>query len=69
MAGRTGLFGTTTEISPLRKTQGTTVSSSFFQRRLGLATLGVHVAGPAGGIELRDLGSLTAERLAPTLHR
>ena len=68
VAGRTGLFGTTTELSPLRKTQGTSVTSSWFQRRLGLATLGVHVAGPAGGIELQDLGELTAERLAPTLY-
>lgn len=69
VAGRTGLLGTTTEISPLRKTQGTTVHSSWFQRRLGLATLAVHVAGPAGGIELQDLGEVNAQRLAPTLHR
>ena len=68
VAGRTGLLGTTTEVSPLRKTQGTTVRSSYFQRRLGLATLAVHVAGPAGGIQLQDLGELTARRLAPTLH-
>lgn len=67
VAGRTGLLGTTTELSPLRKTQGTDVRSSFFQRRLGLVSLHVHVAGPAGGIELQDLGELTAERMAPTL--
>lgn len=67
VAGRTGLFGTTTELSPLRKTQGTSVRSSFFQRRLGLASLQVHVAGPAGGITLQDLGQVTAQRLAPTL--
>ena len=67
VAGRTGLLGTTTELSPLRKTQGTDVRSSFFQRRLGLASLHVHVAGPAGGIELQDLGELTAQRLAPNL--
>lgn len=41
--------------------------SSFFQRRLGLASLQVHVAGPAGGITLQDLGEVTARRLAPTL--
>lgn len=69
VAGRTGLFGSTTEISPLRKTQGTTVRSSWFQRRLGLASLAVHVAGPAGGITLQDLDQHGAERLAPTLHR
>ncbi len=67
VAGRTGLFGTTTELSPLRKTQGAAVRSSFFQRRLGLASLHVHVAGPAGGITLQDLGEPTAQRLAPTL--
>lgn len=67
VAGRTGLFGTTTELSPLHKTQGTNVRSSFFQRRLGLASLHVHVAGPAGGITLQDLGGQTAHRLAPTL--
>lgn len=67
VAGRTGLLGTTTELSPLRKTQGTDVRSSFFQRRLGLVSLHVHVAGPAGGIELQDLGELTAKRMAPTL--
>ena len=67
VAGRTGLLGTTTELSPLRKTQGTDVRSSFFQRRLGLVSLHVHVAGPAGGIELQDLGELTAQRMAPTL--
>ena len=67
VAGRTGLFGTTTELSPLRKTQGTDVRSSYFQRRLGLASLHVHVAGPAGGITLEDLGAHTAERLAPSL--
>ena len=69
VAGRTGLLGTTTELSPLRKTQGAAVRSSFFQRRLGLASLHVHVAGPAGGITLQDLGEPTAQRLAPTLLR
>lgn len=67
VVGRTGLFGTTTELSPLHKTQGTNVKSSFFQRRMGLASLHVHVAGPAGGITLQDLGGQTAHRLAPTL--
>lgn len=69
VAGRTGALGTTTEISPLRKTQGTTVRSSWFQRRLGLASVAVHVAGPAGGITLLDLDATTATHLAATLQR
>ena len=69
VAGRTGALGSTTEISPLRKTQGTTVRSSVFQRRLGLASLAVHVAGPAGGITLLDLDADVASDLAPTLLR
>lgn len=68
VAARTGLLGSTTEISPLRKTQGTTVRSSWFQRRLGLASLSVHVAGPAGGITLLDVAQGRADDLAPTLH-
>lgn len=68
VAGRSGMLSTRTEISPLRKTQGTTVTSTPFQRRRGLASLAVHVAGPAGGIALVDLALSDAQDLAERVH-
>lgn len=68
VAARTGFFGTTTELAPLRKTQGTAVTSSWFQRRRELASLEVRVAGPAGGISLDDIAADDAHDLAPELY-
>ncbi len=46
----------TTGLAPLVKVQGVTQRASWFQRRLGLATVTAHVAGPGGDLTILDLG-------------
>jgi putative membrane protein len=64
VACRTGMLGSSTDISPLRKTQGSTATSTWFQRRRNLASVSVHVAGPAGGLTIIDLAADTANTMA-----
>ncbi len=67
VAGRTGLLGTSTVLAPRRKVQGVSVTSTPFQRRRDLATAAVHVAGPSGGLTLRDLGDRSAAAVGRAL--
>jgi putative membrane protein len=63
LAGRSGALSVTTGLAPLVKVQGVTTRASWFQRRLGLATLTAHVAGPGGDLEVLDLGAGRGEEL------
>jgi putative membrane protein len=56
LAGRSGALSVTTGLAPLVKVQGVTRRASPFQRRLHLATLTAHVAGPGGDLSVLDLG-------------
>jgi putative membrane protein len=57
LASRSGALAVTTGLAPLVKVQGVTQRASWFQRRLGLATLTAHVAGPGGDLTVLDLGA------------
>jgi len=67
VGARTGLVGTSTAWAPRRKVQGGAVVATVFQRRRGLASLRVHLAGPSGGVEMVDLDAGTAGELAREL--
>jgi putative membrane protein len=69
VTAQTGLVGTSTVTTPRHKVQGTSTRASWFQRRRGLATLQVHVAGPSGGVSLIDLDAGQAETLRSELSR
>lgn len=51
-------------VVPVRRVQSVGVSQSPFQRRLGLATVRLDVAGSVGGIELLDVASADVARIA-----
>jgi putative membrane protein len=57
VASRQGALSVTTSLAPLVKVQAVTTRRSFFQRRLGLATVTAHVAGPGGDVEVLDVGA------------
>ncbi|MEX1165213.1 MAG: PH domain-containing protein [Nitriliruptor sp.] len=63
LAGRSGALSVTTGLAPLVKVQGVTRRASPFQRRLGLATLTAHVAGPGGDLTVLDLGEDAGRQL------
>ncbi len=63
LASRSGALSVTTGVAPLVKLQGVTERASWFQRRLGLATLTAHVAGPGGDLSVLDLGAGRATQL------
>lgn len=65
VASRFGAVSITTGLAPLVKVQGVTTRSSWFQRRLGLATVTAHVAGPGGDLDVLDCG----REAAGDLHR
>ena len=67
VGARTGLVGTSTAWAPRRKVQGGAVVATLFQRRRGLASLWVHLAGPSGGVAMVDLDAGTAAGLAHAL--
>lgn len=69
VASRHGTLGSTVELTPLRKTQGVELSTTPFQRRAGLASVEVRIAGPAGGVRLVDLDADHARALTPQLLR
>jgi putative membrane protein len=56
LAARSGALSVTTGLAPLVKVQGVTRRASPFQRRLHVATLTAHVAGPGGDLSVLDLG-------------
>jgi putative membrane protein len=67
LAGRSGALSVTTGLAPLVKVQGVTRSASPFQRRLHLASLTAHVAGPGGDLGILDLGDDDARELHAAL--
>lgn len=60
VGARSGALSLTEAVAPVLKVQGTTVRTSPFQRRRGLATLEAHVAGPGRAIRMADLGVAAA---------
>jgi putative membrane protein len=54
VVARSGALSVTTTLAPLVKVQAATRQSSWFQRRLGLATVVAHVAGPGGDVTVLD---------------
>lgn len=64
VASRRGALSVTTQVAPLVKVQAVTTTANWFQRRLGLATVRAHVAGPGGDLIALDLGT----EVATTLH-
>lgn len=56
VAARTGALSITTALAPVVKVQAASARRSFFQRRLGLATVTAHVAGPGGDLTILDAG-------------
>jgi putative membrane protein len=50
-------------VVPVRRVQSVGVSQNPFQRRLGLATVRLDVAGSVGGIELLDVATTDAVRI------
>ncbi len=63
VASRRGALSITTQLAPLVKVQGVSTTANWFQRRLGLATVQAHVAGPGGDLTALDLGADTASEL------
>jgi putative membrane protein len=51
-------------VVPVRRVQSVGVSQNPFQRRFGLATVRLDVAGSVGGIELLDVATADAARIA-----
>lgn len=60
---RSGLVSAVTRYVPRRKIQGVSRTSSPFQRRLALASVQVHVAGPGRRLTIHDAGADTAAGL------
>lgn len=69
VASRRGALSVTTSLAPLAKVQGASSRANPFQRRLGLATVRAHVAGPGGDVEVLDTGAGEAGRLLAELTR
>lgn len=62
VAARQGALSVTTSLAPLVKIQAVTTRANPFQRRLGLATVIAHIAGPGGDVEVLDTGTGEAAR-------
>jgi putative membrane protein len=67
LAARSGALVVVEVLAPVAKAQGTVVWSSPLQRRRGLATLRVPVAGHGGGVTVLDLDAEVAEAWADDL--
>lgn len=61
VVARHGALAIEESVSPRTKAQAARVVSNPFQRRRGLATLVVNVAGPGGAVTMLDLAGDTAE--------
>ncbi|HUG84973.1 MAG TPA: PH domain-containing protein, partial [Euzebya sp.] len=69
---RQGILVRRTTVVPVAKVQSTATHQTVFQRRLGLATLSVHIATTtrSGTVQVVDLDAdLAAVRLVELLHR
>ena len=63
VAARSGALSVSTDVAPVVKAQAVTSRRSLFQRRLGLTTLLVHVAGPGALVTVLDAGHRDAAQL------
>ncbi|MEX0831840.1 MAG: PH domain-containing protein, partial [Nitriliruptoraceae bacterium] len=62
LASRNGTIGSLTVFAPTRRIQAATLRSSWFQRRLHLATVIAHIAGPGGDIHVTNAADCVAMR-------
>jgi putative membrane protein len=69
VAARRGALSLTISLAPLVKVQAVTTRRSYFQRRLGLATVTARVAGPGGDVEVLDVGEVVGADLHTELAR
>lgn len=69
VTGRQGVWTERTSHVRRSRVQSASVTANWFQRRLGLATLEIHVAQPLGRVEIRDLAADEARRLAGEVTR
>jgi len=69
LSARRGALNRSTAVVPVAKAQSVRVRSSFFQRRAGLATMLVDVAGGGAVPRVTDEAAATAERLLAGLVR
>lgn len=69
VVSRHGGLSLTTSVGPLNKVQGVERRAGPFQRRLNLASLDVHVAGPLARLTIRDAGSERLTELRTALTR
>jgi putative membrane protein len=63
VASRRGALSISTTVAPVVKVQAASTDANLFQRRLGLATVTAHVAGPGGDVEILDTGAERAAEL------
>jgi putative membrane protein len=63
VACRRGALSISTSMAPVVKIQAASTTANLFQRRLGLATVTAHVAGPGGDVEILDTSAETAAAL------
>ena len=63
LAARSGALTHTLSLAPLARLQGVTRQATWFQARLGLATVRAHVAGPGGDVVVLDAAATDADRL------
>jgi putative membrane protein len=67
VAARRGALSVSTSLAPVVKVQGASTRANLFQRRLGLATVTAHVAGPGGDVEILDTSTGAAAELQARL--
>jgi putative membrane protein len=63
VACRRGALSISTSMAPVVKVQAASTTANLFQRRLGLATVTAHVAGPGGDVEILDAAATDATEL------
>jgi putative membrane protein len=63
VAARRGALSITTTVAPVVKAQAVSTHANWFQRRLRLATLVVHIAGPGASVGVLDAHVDDADRL------
>jgi putative membrane protein len=67
VAARRGALSVSTSVAPVVKVQAASTHANLFQRRLGLATVTAHVAGPGGDVEILDTSTGAAAALRTQL--
>jgi putative membrane protein len=67
VACRRGALSISTSLAPVVKVQAASTRANLFQRRLGLATVTAHVAGPGGDVEILDTSAEAAASLRARL--